>query len=202
MTLCAYRPDTTTLKRTVAPTVEPLTDAQALEHVRLQDPDDLAQVQEFLAAALARIEAFTERALLTQTWTLKLDGWWTGDLELPKPPLQSVTSIVYATDAGTATATVSTDVYEVDTDSEPGRVRLKPNQVWPAEPYDRPNCITITFVAGWAAATSVPADIRNAARLLLGHYDQNREAVVTGTIATMLPETIADLLSPWRMPWD
>lgn len=201
--LTACRPDLTTLRRTVEPTVEPLSDAEALRHLRLTEASDLEDAQGSLAVARARVEDWTERALLLQTWTLKLDSFWSGDLELPRPPLSSVTSIVYATDSGTATSTVATTVYEVDASSEPGRVRLKPGQVWPTDIYDRANAVTITFVAGFGStAASVPEPIRQAVRFLLGHYDQNREGVVTGTIATALPEAVDALLSPWRMPWD
>lgn len=200
MTLCATRPDLTTLKRTVAPTLYALTKDEAQRHLRLTDED--IPVTGYLASATADAESFCERALLTQTYTLKLDEFWSGDLELPKPPLQSVTSIVYATDSGTSTSTVATTVYEVDSDSEPGRIRLKPDQSWPTDIYDRANAVTITFVAGWTSEALVPSEIKQAVRMILGHFEKNAEGVVTGTIATELPLGIVSLLTRWRMPWD
>jgi uncharacterized phiE125 gp8 family phage protein len=200
--LTACRPDIRTAKRTVAPAAEPLDADDARRHLRVTDED--VDVAAYIAAARARVEGVTERALITQTWTVKLDGFWgSADLELPYPPLASVTSIVYWTDESGSTSTVAATVYEVDTASEPGRVRLKPGQSWPSDLYVKVGCITITFTSGYGATyASVPASFQQAMRLLLGHYDQNREGVVTGTIATALPEAVESLLQQERVPWD
>ncbi|RYE43614.1 MAG: phage gp6-like head-tail connector protein [Hyphomicrobiales bacterium] len=42
------------------------------------------------------------------------------------------------------------------------------------------------------------ATFKQAALLLVGHYYANREAVVTGTIATALPFSVSALLDPHR----
>lgn len=45
----------------------------------------------------------------------------------------------------------------------------------------------------------VNASILAAVKLTLGHLFENREAVVTGTIATALPQGVPELLRPYRL---
>jgi uncharacterized phiE125 gp8 family phage protein len=198
-------------RRTEAPTVEPLTLAEAKEHVRLDTLDgaDLdAQVADLLADARSRIEGYTERALLEQTWEARLDDFWgAADLLLPRPNLLTVTEIAYLATAAADPddeddwTVVSPTVYEVDVVSVPGRVRLRPAQSWPTA-YARAGAVRVTWTAGYGdEEQDVPGDVRRACRLLLGHYDRNREAVITGTIATELPEGVKALLDLERIPW-
>lgn len=192
----------TSVRRTVEPTAEPITVAEALRHLRMPEPADITHVEELIADARDAAEKRTERALITQTWEAQLDGFWDGDLLLPWPPLQSVTSIVYATDADSGTATVPAADYEVVVRSEPGLVRLKPRRSWPTDIYARPGSVVVTYVAGYgAASTAVPKGIRRAIRMLAGHFERHPEGVVTGTIATALPEGIETLLAREWIPW-
>lgn len=119
-------------------------------------------------------------------------------IEPPLAPLQSVSSIQYraATD-GTLT-TLASSGYDVDTDSKPGRITPSYGNVWPVARW-QPNAVLVTFVAGYGAASAVPEAIKAAIKLLVGHWYENREAVVTGTIATQLPLTVeALLMSQWH----
>lgn len=193
----------TAFRRTQPPSAEPLTVAEALRQLRMVEGQaDLTHVADLIADARDCAETRTERALITQTWEARLDGFWSGDLLLPRPPLQSVTSIVYATDEDDGTDEVPAADYEVDVTNEPGRVRLKPGRSWPTDIYSRPGSVVVTYVAGYgASSTSVPGGLRRACRLLVGHFERNPVGVVTGTIATELPEGIETLLAREWIPW-
>ena len=53
--------------------------------------------------------------------------------------------------------------YQVDTASEPGRIKLVPGVSWPAVEADKVNAVQITYVAGYGAnETDVPSRIRQA----------------------------------------
>lgn len=199
---CATLVRPTVFRRTTPPTVEPLTLEEAKRHLRVTSSDQDAEVAALLAAARARCEGYLERALVTQTWEARFDDFWGGaDLVLPYPNLLAISSIKYLADESDTLTTVASTVYEVDTLSVPGRVRLKPAQVWPT-PYGRPNAVQVIWTAGYGASeASVPDTVRQAVRLLLGHYDRNRAGVVTGTIATELPEAVKALLDHERIPW-
>ncbi len=118
---------------------------------------------------------------------------------MPRPPLISVSSIKYLDLDGTET-TVATSVYRVDADSEPGRITLDYNQTWPTDKRDVTNSVIIEHTAGYGASTSaVPEDIRHAILMLIGHWYENREALLVGTIAKPIEMGVEALLSPYRM---
>lgn len=188
------------LTRTTAPTVEPITRAEAKAHSRVTVSDDDEYIDALIEATRDRIENHTKRALLTQTWRLTLDSFPLGrrDIILPWSPLQSVTSITYVDTNGT-TQTWASSNYTVDTGATPGRVRLAYDVLYPSIRH-QPNAVTVTFVAGYgAAASALPAGIVHACKILFGHYYDNREPVVTGTVATPIPETWKALLGPYRV---
>ncbi len=115
-------------------------------------------------------KGWLNRAILTQTWKAYPTKWDTV-IELPFPPLQSVTSITY-TDTDGATQTLATSVYGVSTNGLFGTVYLKDGQSWPDLHAD-PDPICITFECGYGAGAAVPAGIRKAIKLLATHYFEN-----------------------------
>ena len=187
------------LKRTLDPATEPVT----LEEVKRQcnavaTDEDLA-FDLWIAAAREMVEAAANRSLVTQTWRLQLSDWPDDEIELPRPPLQSVTSITYY-DADGVQQTLSTDVYQVDADREPAIVVLKPNQSWPTHDY-RHNGIVVTYVAGYGAESAVPARAKQAILLLVAHWYRVREAVGTvGAEVALAYQSLINSLKPGGYP--
>lgn len=177
------------LTLTTGPTSEPLTVAEVKEHLRISHADEDTYIGTILTAARQYCEEFTGRQLFTATWTLTCDGfpgtcvlpnWIRGDaFYLPRPRLASVTSIAYV-DVDGATQTLATSVYAVDTSSEPGVVSLKYQQYWPNTRGIR-NAVTITYVAGWSATSSIPPAIKHGILLAIGDMYEHREDTITGT---------------------
>jgi uncharacterized phiE125 gp8 family phage protein len=101
-------------------------------------------------------EEYTRRAFATQTWELVLDDFPSKDfIELPKAPLQSVTSVKYKDYAGTeSTMTVTTD-YIVDIDSEPGRVVLAYGKTWPSFTAYPSNAVCARYICGYDGTTNI-----------------------------------------------
>lgn len=180
------------LVQTSAPAAEPVTLAEAKLHLRVDGGDEDALIGSLVTAARQTCESASGRSFVTQTWKLTLDhfrGWL---IELPRPPLQSVTSIVYVDPAGVS-QTLSASLYEVDVTSPTGTVAPIWSGYWPATQYKR-QAVAITYVAGYGAASAVPEAIKAAIKLLVGHYYENREAVVTGMTASELPLGVGSLL--------
>lgn len=129
---------------------------------------------------------------MTATYTLKLDRFPFDDyIDLPKPPLVSVTSVSYVDLTG-ATQTFSASRYEVDTDGEPGRIYLKYGESWPSTRTQR-NAVTIVFVAGYGDASDVPENIKHSIKLKAAHWYENREGSVPGVSIVSLPDGIRRL---------
>jgi uncharacterized phiE125 gp8 family phage protein len=159
--------------------------------------DDL--VSALITAAREYCEGFTGRALAEQT----LEAYppcfpRMNEVELPCPPLQSVTSVKYTDiDGNETTMTEGTD-YIVDTDSTVGRIVLPYAETWPTAALYTVNPIKIRYVAGY---TTVPRSIKQAMLLLIGHWYANREAVLVGqgTMSKEIEFAVKALLSMHRV---
>jgi len=182
-------------KQTVAPTAEPVTLTEAKTHLRVDVTDDDVLITSLITSARQYVEQIARRALVTQTWRLSMQEFpASGVIILPKPPLQSVTSITY-TDINGTTSTVDSSIYTVDTDSEPGRVVLKYGESWPSASLANTNPVQVTFVAGYGGQGAVPEYWKQAILLLVGHWYENREAiVVTGAIPKEMPMAVRSLI--------
>ncbi len=161
------------LKRITAPTGTLLTPEELRSQVSLMTPDHDQYLDALLARATAKAERETRRAFLTQTWRLTLDDFRCHKIVLPRPPLQSVTSITYIDETGT-TQTLNSSLYRVATESQPGFVTPAYDEVWPAARCVAES-VTITYVAGYGdAAASVPEDARHAVALMVAEMFANR----------------------------
>ncbi len=168
----------TKLKIATAPASEPVLLAEAKAQCRVDGSTDDTLITGLIKVARLDAEGFLNRAIITQTWDLYLDAWpGKTFIEIPLPPLQSVTSIKY-TDKNGVEATMAAGDYIVDTVSEPGRVYLKWDKSWPSVDLQVVNGIVVRFVAGYGLAASVPETIKQAILLQIGHYYENREDVL------------------------
>lgn len=184
------------------PTIEPVTLSEAKLAMRVDIDDDDTLIEFYITAARRWIEEVCRPrlAMLTQTWKYVSDEYPASDtVELPVYPLLSVTSVTY-TDEADATTIVASSNYVVDVISEPGRIRLKSTASWPSVTLQVVNGFAVTFVAGFgAAASAVPAELRQAIQLLVAHQYENREPViVSGAIPKTLEFTVMSLIGPWR----
>jgi len=88
------------------------------------------------------------------------------DIEIPRWPLQSITSCTVYDEDSNSTAVVVSSVFDVDTQSLPGRLSLQSGATWPVA-LRANNAIEIVYVAGYGdAAADVPADLRRAVKQL------------------------------------
>jgi uncharacterized phiE125 gp8 family phage protein len=189
--------------RTVAPTIEPISVAEARRHLRVDDTDQDELIAGLIAAAAAYLDGHSGilgRSLVNQTWAQKYPQFPSGAvLGLALAPVQSITSVTYY-DAANAAQILSSDVYTLLEDVLGPFVTLQADQSWPST-YCREDAVTVTFVAGYGAtATSVPAPIRQAMLLMIGAWFENREQTVIGVGVQELPQSVAinALLTPYR----
>jgi len=186
------------LAQVTAPSEEPLTLAELKTHLRVDTTDDDTYISGLGQSAREWCEGFCNRQFVTATWDWSIDRFQ-NELLLPKPELQSVGSIKYI-DSDGATQTVSSSIYDVDIDQQPGRVRLAYGKSWPDDRRATPNCVIIRFDAGYGGASAVPETIKAAMKLLVGHLYEHREAVTLGHLSRSLQYGLERLLYPYKMP--
>lgn len=156
------------LKLITPPATEPVTLAEAKAHLRVDFNDDDEYISSLITAARKYCENFQNRSFITQTWELALDSFPGTLFKLPKPPLQSITSIKYY-DTDNKESTFEASNYFVDTYAD--RVSLNYCVGWPSITLRPINGVIIRFVAGY---TSVPEEVIHAIKILVTEWYENR----------------------------
>lgn len=163
---------------TTAPQNEPLDAAETISYLRIDSGVDTTLVDNLIQASRFWAEDYTNRTFLTTVFTLSLDGigyvdvplkegFHTGYsdtpsvnyIELPRSPVQSVTSIKSFADDNTATTLAATNYY-VDTVRVPARIVLRDGGSWPTD-LRNANGIEVLYTAGYGASRAdIPEPIR------------------------------------------
>ena len=184
-----------TFRLTTPPIVEPVTLQQTKDHLRVDDDMEDALISELIKTAREHCEVFTNRPLITQSWTYYGECFY-GDIEL-KPNLQSVESVKYIDNNGIQQE-VDVNGYMYDRVAVIGMIFSSYNMPWP---YARniKNSIEIEFICGYGLADDVPSSIKSAMLLLIGHWYVNRESVIVGVSIADVPQAVEMLLNPYRV---
>lgn len=182
------------LTRTVAGTV-PLSLSDAKAHLRVDHSDEDGVIEALAAAACGAIAEDVGRVLSAETWTVALARPM-GDVVLPIRPVRAITSIAYF-DRDDQAQSASVDDFYLFAHPDRPVVRPKDGAQWP-EARDRQDAITLTITVG---LTSVPAELMAAIKLLLGHWYENREAVVIGQAPSEVPLAVRHLCDLHRAKW-
>ena len=188
-------------------TTEPITTAQAKAHCNITTSDDDTYIDILIKAARQKVESDTGRAFINQSWYLYLDSFPVSSgtaLYLPMSPMSAVTAIKY-TDTADAEQTWSSAYYDADTAHEPGRVLPKYGYTYPTDVKDKPSCVQVEYVSGYGAnigaAALLPATMTQALYLLVSHWYENREVIITGTIVSNTPLAYDSLISTVKVGW-
>lgn len=152
-----------------------------------------------VAAATTHVDGYAGilgRALVTQTWRQDFDGFCSR-LRLPLPAA-AITSVKWYDDEATPTeTTIASTNYELQHDALGSFVRFVDAYSFPSDLAET-RAVRVTFTAGYGAAAAVPAAIKQALLLLVGHWFMNREAVNIGNITSAVPFAVDALLGPYR----
>lgn len=188
------------LKLITPPTREPMSLARARYAVRRDSEtidDDI--IQGLLTAARVYAEGFQGRAYMEQTWDYWLESFPTDDyIEIPLPPLQSVTSVKYYGTDDTEYTLAATE-YDVDDKGFVGRVVLKYNKTWPTTTLRPSNAVVVRFVAGYSTysatvTTAGTAVTRTAGDEFQTTWQEGKSITINGVVYRIASVTSADAL--------
>lgn len=189
------------LSQTTAPNTRPVSTAEAKTHAHVTTSEDDSDIADMIEAATEHVEDWTGLQLMTATWTWTLDTFPTSDtLVSPINPMATVTSIKYL-DSDGVQQTWDASKYDKDFTSMPGRIVLAHGETWPVIRGSEINSVEVIFTAGYGAASAVPKHLRQAIKLIVGHWYINREDVVVGVRASSVPRAATDLMGQRCLNW-
>lgn len=188
------------LVRVTAPTVSPISLAEAKAQMRVEGSDDDTVIQRLIDSAVSfvDVQGALGRAMITQTW-----GQWLspnpGTVLLMLGPVQSVSAIkYYDLNGDLQTATLS----DFNVFGTPNRITVspKPGKAWPTT-QTRDDAIKIEYVVGYGSTSaSVPQTVRHALMMLVAHWYENRETTSEKQMMD-LPYGFTDMIGMERNQW-
>jgi uncharacterized phiE125 gp8 family phage protein len=179
------------------PAVEPVTLADAKQFIRVEHDDDDDVIAALIAGARIHVEAQTRRALITQSWRLTRDVWpVTGCMPLLPVPVATLDAVRIIRSDDT-TLTLALAGFALDRSAAPARLAIRGAPPAPEKPIAG---IEVDITCGYGdAGADVPQPLRQAIRLLVAHWYENRGLIAVGHDVAVLPLTVAALIAPYRV---
>lgn len=196
------------------PTVEPISLEDAANHLRLDrygSPEEFAD-QDWLTmmipAARELCESLSGLALAPTTYAMSLGmypcGWgqYQQGINLRLAPVLGISSVTYVDENGDS-QTLDPTAYTLDTYASPARLYPAIDTSWPSTSVV-PNAVIVQFIAGFSTPGEspqdypLPAQLRAAMLLTLGHLYENREASSAIDMKT-IPLGVTSLLEGYRI---
>lgn len=174
----------------------PVTVDEAKLHLRVDGDEENTLIEGLIAAAVSHLDGWTGilgRALVEQTWRQDFDSFGCS-MRLALGPVSEIVSITWRNEAGQV-ATVASSNYALVTDGIGPRVYWDAAFSSPSGLYEQ-GAVSVTYRAGYAVE-DVPAAIKVAILLMIGHWHMNRETVAEGSF-NELPFAANALLAPFR----
>jgi len=182
--------------QTAAASFEPLTLAELKLHLRVDDDTENTLIASLQTAARTYVEARTNHILCTRAFYLEASAFPTqgGPIVFPIGPVTAVSALQYVDSATNTAITMSSSGYRLQSNLLPSRLRLAlGTSEWPdAAVID--DAVRVTATVGYANQAAVPEQAKHAIRLLAGHWFENREGVVNGTISSDVKIAVEALL--------
>ena len=172
-------------RRTTAPTLNPVTLAEAKDYLRLEatsPADPGTGLSAMITAATEWAEGITRRAFIQQTWALTLDAFPIGAIRTPLGRLLAVRNIKYLEPAGTTitltgpgSSPPGSAYREALGSDQAGLILPSWNTAWPETRDDEPEAVIVSFDAGYGpAASDVPGAIKQAILYRLADLYEHR----------------------------
>lgn len=198
-----------TWKVTEAPSVEPITNSDVKLYARIDGSSENNLIDAFIAAVREATEKFLGRALINQTITVSMDEFsyssysnaplylHTGNqgeiIELPRPPLVSVTE-VRTVDEDDNPTVYDSDNYYIRTNPDPGQLVLKFGATPPINTDRFHGGYEIEYIAGYGASGNFVPDAINLGMIMwVADVYENRVPI------SEPPGIVKTIMAPYRI---
>ena len=195
---------------------EPISADNVREYAHIDDGVETTVITNMIKSSRLYVENYLGRSLLNRTLKYSIDyidevdqplfeGTRIGPdmtirrryLQLPRPPVVSVTHVKTFDDADTET-TLASSKYYLDNQREPARIVLRNGETWPTA-LRVANAIEVTYVSGYGSSRSnVPEAIIQGLFSHIAFMYENRGDAY-GKPQNPLPHSIRYLLDPYRV---
>lgn len=161
-------------KVTTAPAIEPVTAADVKLFGRIDGSTEDTLIESFITSIRHAVEDLLGRAFIEQTITMLMD-WWPGTrVELPRPPLISVTSVATLDEDDAATAYAASNYYVI-TNKEPGVIVIRNGSTPPVNTDRYHGGYRVIYKAGYGdEAADVPSLIKDAIKAWVTSFYETR----------------------------
>lgn len=193
-------------RRTAQPSIEPVTLADALVHLRetADSGANDAYITTLITVARQACEDRTERTLITTPWLLTLPAFPPATERNPLAavclrlaPSIAVQSVQYLDAAGDL-QTLDAAAYKLHAHMAPALLSPAPTLLWPATQVGALDAVRIAFTAGYGAtAASVPLPLRQWILLAVGEMYETRGASAERPLVRSA--FVDHLLDPYRL---
>lgn len=186
---------------TVKPDGQPLSVAEAKRQLRIEpeDTDEDNHVADLCSAASRKIERDLGYPILRQTLETHLTTFPRGPIWLGGGADVQIVAIRYRSVSG-AEQTLDPSQYRLNAIGRTAEIHRAPSATWPSTECS-PGAVVVEWTGGWEDHSDVPEDLVHAMKMLVGHWDRNREAVVVGSISQEVKIAYDDLIEQFRVPF-
>lgn len=187
--------------RLIGPPSQDLLDlADVKAHLRIEHPDDDALLSSLILAAQSHLDGrdgIMGRALVNQVWRSELNAWPPSGHVLPLPDVSSC-AVSYFDAQNVLRAVAASDVRIIEKVSG-SAIEFDVGFSFP-DLYPRLDAIRFDMTCGYGPeASDVPADIRQAARMMIAAWHANPEGVMAGQVQELpVPAGVMILLAKHR----
>ena len=175
------------------PATEPVTLAEAKEHLRVDFTEDDSLISSLISAARQFVERGTGRALVSRIVRANYTEW-AQEIILPLNPVTAISSVKYRDSDGVLQTLPLAD-YQLDNQALPARIKPAYGISWPAARHGDYDAVQVEFAAGYGDMGEIPGDLRHAVLFMVAHFYELREPViVAGNIDVQTIPFAADAL--------
>lgn len=163
-------------------------------HLRVDTDEENFLILSLMATAMKHAENYTWLTLTSSVYNVFYDSREVEEfIYVNKCPVSAITSVNYRNSEGEYVA-MSTDDYEVDTVSQPVRIKITNKPAL----GNYLNAWKVVFSCGYGQMEAVPDPIKSAIKLIVGHLYEHREDVTMSSNYT-LENGAKFLLEPYKL---
>jgi len=157
------------------PEYEPITVDELKLFARIDGTEEDALLEGFITGVREAAELYLGRALMTQTLHMVMDSWpESGMIELPQPPLLSISKVAIRDELGAETIYSASNYYVV-TESIPGQLVIRNGSTPPSNTARFNSGYLIEFAAGYGDdASDVPQVIKEGLKVWATYVYEQR----------------------------